>query len=62
MIPDGSGAWLASAADEPGFVAAMKAGKSLVVKGTSTRGTETTDTYSLAGATAALDAANKACF
>ena len=62
MIPDGSGAWLASAADEPGFVAAMKAGKSLVVTGTSTRGTETTDTYSLAGATAALDAANKACF
>jgi hypothetical protein len=62
MIPDGSGAWLASAADEPGFVAAMKAGKWLVVKGTSTRGTETTDTYSLAGATAALDAANKACF
>jgi hypothetical protein len=62
MIPDGSGAWLASAADEPGFVAAMKAGRSLVVKGTSERGTDTTDTYSLAGATAALDAANKACF
>jgi invasion protein IalB len=62
MIPDGSGAWLASAADEPGFVAAMKAGRSLVVKATSTRGTDTTDTYSLSGVTAALDAANKACF
>jgi hypothetical protein len=62
MIPDGSGAWLASAADEPGFVAAMKNGRSLVVKGTSERGTDTTDTYSLSGATAALEAANKACF
>jgi hypothetical protein len=62
MIPDGSGAWLASAADEPGFVAAMKAGRTLVVKATSTRGTDTTDTYSLSGVTAALEAADKACF
>jgi len=61
MIADGSGAWLASTGDEPGFVAAMKRGKSLVVKGTSSRGTDTTDTYSLMGVTAALTAAEKAC-
>lgn len=61
MIGDGAGAWLASAGDETGFVAALKAGSSLVVKGTSTRGTETTDTYSLSGVTAAMGAIDKAC-
>lgn len=61
MIADGSGAWLASAGDEAGFVAAMKRGKSLVVKGTSQRGTSTTDTYSLSGISAALAAVEKAC-
>lgn len=61
MIADGNGAWLASAADEDGFVAKLKAGKTLVVNGTSQRGTDTTDTYSLAGATAALEASDKAC-
>jgi len=61
MIADGSGAWLASAGDEAGFVAALKKGSQLVVKGTSQRGTDTTDTYSLAGVTAAMDAIDKAC-
>jgi hypothetical protein len=61
MIADGSGAWLASASDEAGFVAALKKGSELVVKGTSQRGTDTTDTYSLAGVTAAMDAIDKAC-
>lgn len=61
MIADGSGAWLASAGDEAGFVASLKKGTELVVKGTSQRGTDTTDTYSLAGVTAAMDAIDKAC-
>jgi hypothetical protein len=61
MIADGSGAWLAAAKDEDGFVANLKRGHALLVKGTSQRGTETADTYSLAGVTAALDAASKAC-
>jgi hypothetical protein len=61
MIADGNGAWLASAADEAGFVATMKNGTTLVVKGTSQRGTETTDTYSLSGITAAMQAIDKAC-
>lgn len=61
MVSEGSAAWLASAGDETGFVAALKAGSSLVVKGTSQRGTNTTDSYSLAGVTAAMAEIDKAC-
>jgi hypothetical protein len=61
MVTEGSAAWLASAGDEPGFVEAMKKGRTLVVKGTSERGTDTTDTYSLSGVTAAMTAIDKAC-
>ncbi len=59
---ESEGAWLASTEDEPGFVAALKAGTKLVVTGTSNRsGLELSDTYSLAGFTAAMDAIDKAC-
>ena len=61
MLAENSSAWLADAADEGSFLAAMKAGSLLVVKGTSARGTNTTDTYSLSGVTAAMDAIDKAC-
>ncbi len=61
MVIEGNAAWLASTADEPTFVAAMKKGSSMVVKGTSQRGTNTTDTYSLAGVTAAMAEIDKAC-
>lgn len=61
MLADGNGAWLASVADEAGFVATLKSGTTLTVKGTSQRGTETTDTYSLSGVTAAMQAIDKAC-
>lgn len=61
MVTDGEGAWLADTAGEAAFVAAMKAGSNLVVKGTSQRGTNTTDTYSLAGVTAAMSEIDKAC-
>lgn len=61
MVTEGSAAWLASAGDEAGFIAALKGGTSLVVKGTSQRGTNTTDTYSLAGVTAAMAEIDKAC-
>ncbi len=53
--------WLASTADEAGFVSAMKRGSELVVRGISTRGTRTTDTYSLSGVTAAMKEIDKAC-
>ena len=61
MVTDGEGAWLADTSGEAGFVAAMKAGSNLVVKGTSQRGTNTTDTYSLRGVTAAMTEIDKAC-
>lgn len=60
-IVDSEAAWLASMDDKSGFVTALKAGSQLQVKGTSGRGTQTTDTYSLAGVTAAMDAIDKAC-
>ncbi len=60
-IVDSEAAWLASMDDEAGFVAALKAGARLVVRGTSARGTQTTDTYSLSGATKAMEAIDKAC-
>lgn len=61
MVVEGKVAWLASASDEPGFVAAMKAGKQLSVKATSARGTNTSYTYSLSGVTAALASIDKVC-
>ncbi len=61
MVTQGESAWLASIEDEPGFVGAMRAGASMVVRATSQRGTNTVDTYSLRGITAALNAANQEC-
>jgi hypothetical protein len=61
MVTEGAAAWLASTGDESGFVAALKAGSQLVVRGTSQRGTNTTDTYSLRGVTAAMTEIDKAC-
>jgi hypothetical protein len=61
MVTQDSAAWLASTGDEGGFVQAFKAGSSLVVRGTSQRGTNTVDNYSLSGATAAMNAIDAAC-
>lgn len=47
--------------DEPKLIRAMRAGATMVVVGTSSRGTKTTDTYSLSGFTAANKAINDAC-
>ena len=43
------------------LVKAMIRGAKMVIKGTSSRGTKTTDSYSLKGFTAAYQAINKAC-
>jgi hypothetical protein len=61
MVTEGEAAWLASTGDEINFVEALKAGSTLVVKGTSQRGTVTTDTYDLGGVTAAMAEIDKAC-
>lgn len=61
MVIEGSAAWLASTGDEATFVDSMRRGSEMVVKATSQRGTDTTDTYSLSGVTAASNAADQAC-
>ena len=61
LFTNADGAWAESPATEKEIVAAMKAGKSLKVKGISWRGTQTEDTYSLSGISAALSAIDKAC-
>jgi invasion protein IalB len=46
---------------EPALVAAMKKGKKMTVTSVSSRSTDVTDTYSLSGVSAALDAVAKEC-
>ncbi len=60
MFSKGDTAWVDTGSDKK-IVAAMKAGKSLKVQGTSWRGTTTEDSYSLKGISAALAAIDKAC-
>ncbi|TNE57237.1 MAG: hypothetical protein EP340_09140 [Alphaproteobacteria bacterium] len=61
LFTDGDGAWFRSEADEKKLINAMKRGSDMIVKGTSSRGTLTTDHYSLSGITAALDKISRSC-
>ncbi len=61
LFTKGEGAYIEKADVERQVVAAMKAGATMIVQGNSTRGTLTTDEYSLAGISKALDAAAAAC-
>ena len=54
-------AWAGEENPDDKLVAAMRAGRIMVVGGTSNRGTVTVDSYSLSGFTAAHNAINKAC-
>ena len=56
-----STAWNRTAEGDEALVMAMRAGSRMVVKGASSRGTLTTDTYSLRGFSAAHNAVNAAC-
>jgi hypothetical protein len=55
------GAWIKNGTEEARLVEAMRAGQSAVVKGTSTKGTKTTDTFSLKGLAQALDRTDRDC-
>jgi pyruvate/2-oxoglutarate dehydrogenase complex dihydrolipoamide acyltransferase (E2) component len=55
------GAWIKNAPEEAQMVDAMRAGQTAVVKGTSAKGTESTDTYSLKGLSQALDRVGQEC-
>ena len=61
LFTKGGNAWPTDAAADKALVTAMKKGRSLVLKGTSTRGTATTDTYSLSGFTRALAKIDRDC-
>jgi hypothetical protein len=61
MFVRNENAWIADEQAEDRFIAAAKAGSSMTVEGISTRGTKTTDSYSLIGITAALERSRKAC-
>lgn len=54
-------AWAPDKQTDQAMVEAMVEGVNMVVKGTSTRGTLTTDTYSLIGFTKAHEAIDRAC-
>lgn len=61
MFTDGGYSWARDSKSDKAMIGAMKAGGTMIVKGTSARGTLTTDTYSLNGFTAAFKAITKAC-
>jgi len=56
-----SGAWMENPTDEQKLIAAMKHGSSMSITGTSSRGTLTHDSYSLAGISAALEKLAASC-
>lgn len=61
LFTEGEWAWPQSSEDDSKIVAAMKRGKTAVLTGRSGRGTQTKDTFSLLGFTAAVDDAGKRC-
>ncbi len=61
FFSEGDQAWAPTPEEDRALVQAMKSGSRMVVKGTSSRGTLTTDTYSLLGFSKAYAAIVKAC-
>lgn len=61
LFTKGDTAWARDSATDKALVEAMIKGKEATIKGTSSRGTQTVDTYSLAGFTQAIGEIDKAC-
>jgi invasion protein IalB len=61
MYTQNDGAWIKNVAEEARMVDAMRKGADLTVKGTSSRGTQSTDQYSLKGLAQALERAEQEC-
>jgi hypothetical protein len=61
LFTDGEWAWPGSAGDDAALLKAMMAGTTAVVTGRSGKGTQTQDTFSLRGFTAAMEDAGKRC-
>ena len=61
LFTEGEWAWPASPADDTKILTAMKRGSNAVLTARSSRGTQTRDTFSLSGFTAAVEDAEKRC-
>jgi invasion protein IalB len=61
LFAKGERGFVSDAAEETKLIEAMKKGSTAIVKAISTRGTETTDTYSLSGISTALDKMAETC-
>ena len=61
LFTDGEYAWTAGADQDAALIAALKRGTTAVITGASGRGTQTKDTISLRGFTAAMEDAEKRC-
>jgi len=61
MLTKDKSAWLKNAAEEPQLLDQMRKGATLIVKGISAKGNETTDTYSLSGLSQAIERVHKEC-
>ena len=61
LVTKGMNAWVKNSAKEKEFVESLKGGTKLVVKASSSKGTATTDTYSLKGLSDALARVQQEC-
>jgi invasion protein IalB len=61
MNTHGDGAWIKNPAEEPKLVETLRKGADVTIKGTSAKGTVSTDVYSLKGLAQALDKVGQVC-
>ena len=61
MYTQKDGAWVKNAADEAKLIDTMRKGADVVIKATTSRGTQTTDTFSLKGIAQAVDRMAQEC-
>jgi invasion protein IalB len=61
MYTQNDGAWVKNAAEESKLVDTMRKSADIVIKATTSHGTQTTDTFSLKGISQAIDRADQEC-
>jgi invasion protein IalB len=61
MYTQNDGAWVKNAAEEARLIDAMRKAGDAVIKATTSKGTQTTDTFSLKGISQAIDRASQEC-
>lgn len=61
LYTQGDGAWVRNASEEAHMIELMRSADTMLVKGMSSRGTQSSDTYSLKGLSEALDRTAKEC-